>query len=325
MAVLCTVIAIICVIDKRRIFAYDESNNHTGKRWDYLYRYEGRMCIDVLVLGNSHAYTGLLPEEMSRRLGKTCFILASQGNYLTDAYYMLKEALEVSLPELVVIETYLIREYDQKNLKAGDLICQIQSFDARRSRWQKFYSTFELFSFENAPYAWSSTLRNHSYIFDNVDQLRYNFAHPHPPKYPNELYLGRYIRFLTGIEQDILERYDNEGAPVDGREMTVSTDAFKAMEKISYLCKEKGIKVMFLTLPMYKDHVGNYAEWKRNLSGLIGRYDYPWLDLQYDYNDEIFGPECFENTYRKNQHMTATGALRASALVSEYIESMLLI
>lgn len=65
--------------------------------------------------------------------------------------------------------------------------------------------------------------------------------------------------------------------------------------------------------------------WKRNLSELIERYDYPWLDLQYNYNAEIFGPECFENTYRKNQHMTATGALRASALVSEYIESMLLI
>ena len=319
MTVLCTVIIIVCIIDKRRVFAYDESNNHTAKRWDYLYRYENKVPIDVMILGNSHAYTGLLPEDMSHSLGKTCFILASQGNFLTDAYYMLKEALEISSPKILIIETYLIREYRQKEMTAGDLTCQIQSFEARRNKYHKFNSTFKLFSLDNATYAWSSTLRNHSYIFDNTKQLKYNLMHPYPPKYPNDLYLGRYVRFLSGIEQPVLDRYKKEGAPVDGTEMTVSPDAFTAMEMISALCEEKGIKIMFLTLPMYKEHICNYSAWKRNLSELIEKYDYPWLDLQYNYNDDVFGPECFENTYRKNQHMTATGARRASGILSEYI------
>lgn len=276
-----------------------------------------------MVLGNSHAYTGLLPEDMSHRLGKTCFILASQGNFLTDAYYMLKEALEISSPKILIIETYLIREYSQKEMTDGDLTCQIQSFEARRNKYHKISSTFELFSLDNAPYAWSPTLRNHSYIFDNTKQLKYNLTHPYPPKYPNDLYLGRYVRFLSGIEQTVLDRYKEEGAPVDGADMTVSPDAFAAMEMISALCEEKGIKVMFLTLPMYKDHVSNYSAWKRNLSELIEKYDYPWLDLQYNYNDDVFGPECFENTYRKNQHMTATGAKRASGILAEYINKYL--
>lgn len=323
LAVLCTVIIIVCIIDRRRVFAYDESNNHTGKRWEYLYRYENKFPIDVMVLGNSHAYTGLLPEDMSHRLGKTCFILASQGNFLTDAYYMLKEALEISSPKILIIETYLIREYSQKEMTDGDLTCQIQSFEARRNKYHKISSTFELFSLDNAPYAWSPTLRNHSYIFDNTKQLKYNLTHPYPPKYPNDLYLGRYVRFLSGIEQTVLDRYKEEGAPVDGADMTVSPDAFAAMEMISALCEEKGIKVMFLTLPMYKDHVSNYSAWKRNLSELIEKYDYPWLDLQYNYNDDVFGPECFENTYRKNQHMTATGAKRASGILAEYINKYL--
>lgn len=321
--VLCTVIVIVSLIDKRRVFAYDESNNHTAKRWEYLYRYENKFPIDVMILGNSHAYTGLLPENMSQQLGKNCFILASQGNFLTDAYYMLKEALEITSPELLVIETYLIREYNQKTLKAGDLTCQIQSFEARRNKWQKFVSTMDLFSIENAPYAWSPTLRNHSYLFDNIDQLKYNLQHPDPPQYPKDIYLGRYVRFLSGIEQPVLERYQKEGAPVDGAEMTVSQDAFIAMDMISALCEEKGIKIMFLTLPMYKDHISNYSAWKMNLSELIEKYDYPWLDLQYNYNEDVFGPECFENTYKKNQHMTAIGARNASAILSEYILELL--
>ena len=105
--------------------------------------------------------------------------------------------------------------------------------------------------------------------------------------------------------------------------MTVSQDAFIAMDMISALCEEKGIKIMFLTLPMYKDHISNYSAWKMNLSELIEKYDYPWLDLQYNYNEDVFGPECFENTYKKNQHMTAIGARNASAILSEYILELL--
>ena len=105
--------------------------------------------------------------------------------------------------------------------------------------------------------------------------------------------------------------------------MSVSPDAFEAMDKISDLCSKKNVKVMFLTLPMYKDHVCNYDVWRGNLLSLIERYNYPWLDLQHAYNDKLFGPECFENTYRKNQHMTVLGAQRASLLVSEYIKGML--
>jgi len=318
-AVVLSVIAVIAVLDSRRVFAYDESNNHVGRRWTALYRLSRKQPVDVFVLGNSHAYTGLLPKELSCALGKTCFVLASQGNYLTDAYYMLKEALEVTKPKLVVVETYLIRNYTQKDFKGGDLTCQIQSFEARRNVWQKLQSTFSLFSIDNAPYAWSGTLRNHSYVFDNVKQLKHNLKHPEAPRMGGGLYLGRFVRFTSGLERKVLARYAEEGAPVDGKDMTVSEDAYGAMEDIVSLCKKKGVDIMFLTLPMYKDHVCNYDVWRSNLSRLIGRYDYPWLDMQYDYDHEMFGPECFENTYASNQHMTFTGAQVCTYKLADYI------
>ena len=95
----------------------------------------------------------------------------------------------------------------------------------------------------------------------------------------------------------------------------------KSYHSVGITTKNKG--EMFLTLPMYKDHISNYSAWKMNLSELIEKYDYPWLDLQYNYNEDVFGPECFENTYKKNQHMTAIGARNASAILSEYILELL--
>lgn len=319
LCIVLTVFALIFAVDVYGVFDYDQSNNHTGKRWSYLYRQRKSVPPDILILGNSHAYTGILPKEMSCALGSTCFVLASQGNFLTDAYHMLDEALEIVHPKLLIIETYLIREYDQKNLKNGDLTCQIQSFEARGNVWKKICSAPSLFMPDNIPYAWSPTLRNHSYIFENRRQLAVNLKSSGQEKWNDRLYLGRYVRFQSGLEQDVLERYEKEGAPVDGTSMTVSEDAFKAMEKIDRLCRRKGVDVMFLTIPMYKEHVSSYDVWKSNVAELVERYPYPWLDLQEDYDDELFDKDCFENTYRQNQHLTAQGALVCTYKLADHI------
>lgn len=311
--------ALVALLDARRVFAQEEGNNHTGKRWYYLYKYakQKKNAIDVLVLGNSHAYTGLLPEVLSKELGQRCFILASQGNRITDSYYMLEEALTVCKPKLLVIETYTIRDYRQRRLSGIDLNCQFQSFENRRNTWLKLKSTPFLFSVENAPYAWSQTLRNHSYLFDDPALVAYNWKHPAPPVYRDKEYLGRFIRFTSGLEEPTLERYRREGPPEDGAAMTVGADAEHSVRKILALCRKKGIKVMFLTIPMYHGHIAHPEALHANLAPVIGNY--PWLDLQNPAYNDFFTPDCFENTYNANQHQTSTGAYKTSVLLARFI------
>lgn len=310
---------VVALLDARRVFAQEEGNNHTGKRWYYLYKYakQKKNAIDVLVLGNSHAYTGLLPEVLSKELGRRCFILASQGNRITDSYYMLEEALTVCKPKLLVIETYTIRNYRQRQLSGIDLSCQFQSFENRRNTWLKLKSTPFLFSVDNAPYAWSQTLRNHSYLFDNPSLVSYNWKHPVPPAYRDKEYLGRFVRFTTGLEEPTLERYRREGPPEDGAAMTVGADAERSVQKILALCRKKGIKVMFLTIPMYHGHIAHPEALHANLAPVIGNY--PWLDLQAPVYNDFFTPDCFENTYNANQHQTSTGAYKTSLLLARFI------
>ncbi len=320
LAVIVATIAIIVACDARRVFAADESNNHVGKKWYYLYLYaKQHKPIDILIIGNSHAYTGVLPERFKEQLNARCFVLAAPGVQMDDCSYMLEEALSIIRPQLVILETYPINGYVQKELNNQDLSDQFASFANRRNVRLKLASMFKLFRLDDIPFAWSATLRNHDIIFDNRLLLKYNRAHPSAPQYdPRQEYLGRFARFQTGLTEATLQRYKTEGAPVDGSTIKPGPDAMKATKRMVKMCRDRNIPVLFYTIPMYKEHVTNAERWHENLTPAVGNHY--WLDLQL-FSDN-FGPECFEDTYQGNQHMSIPGADQATRVLIEFINQI---
>lgn len=312
-------IAVIVCCDKRRVFVADEENNHIGKKWHYLYQYaQQKKPVDILVIGNSHAYTGLRPELVKEMTNLNCFILAAPGVFQDDCSYMLEEALSILKPRLVVLETYPINEYVQKELPPSQLSEQFKSFENRRNVHLKLKSMFRLFRPEDFPYAWSSTLRNHDILFDNYVLLKYNLKHPNSPEYdPEEDYWGRFISFTSGLSEETLAHYKTNGPSVDGSKIWPGPDAIYATERMMKMCQERKIPVMFLTVPMYHEHVRNAGLWHEHLKLLIG--DTPWLDLQLPIYNSYFEPDCFEDTYKENQHQTAHGANSTSILLSRFL------
>lgn len=314
-------VTIIACCDFRRVFASDELNNHIGKKWYYLYKYaREKKPVDILVIGNSHAYTGLRPEVIKDMTGLNCFIMAAPGVYQDDCSYMLEEALSIVKPRLVVLETYPIHSYVQKDLSSAQLSEQFKSFSNRRNLSLKLKSMFHLFRLETIPYAWSSTLRNHDILFDDYQLLQYNLKHPKAPEYdPSEDYWGRFISFTSGLTEQTLKRYEQDGPSVDGSRIIPGPDAIKATNRMLEMCKKNNILVMFLTIPMYHEHVSNADQWHNHLKPLVG--DYRWLDMQRPIYDSLFGPECFEDTYKENQHQTSRGAAVSSIIFSKFIQA----
>lgn len=319
LAALAVVLVAVYFCDRRRVFASEEQNNHIGKKWHYLYQYAAeKKPVDMLIIGNSHAYTGILPEIIGDELGMRCFILAAPGVTMDECSYMLEEALQITSPKVVVLETYPINGYVQKELDGQMLSDQYASFDSRQNRKIKLASSWKLFSLDHWPMAWSSTLRNHDILFDNRSLLENNLKNPQGPRYdPKEEYLGRYTRFVRGLSEQTLEQYGAEGAVVDGSAIQPGPDAIRATRRMVEMCQRKGIAVMFLTIPMYHGHVRNAELWHGNLKPLLGNI--PWLDLQLPRYDQVFGPECFENTNKANQHLTVEGARRTTLLLSDFI------
>lgn len=323
--VACILLSILLYTESKGYFNPDNKNNHTLRKWNTYYEFTEDNPIDILLLGNSHLYTGINPKNLSTALGCNSFIIASPGTFVIDHYYSLLEALEISTPKLVVVETFGLRGIEPHEFEDGDLSDQFKSFMARKDISVKLSSTPNIFSIGNYPYAWFNSLRNHSYLYTNYDQIEKNIALNKEPENQNKkLYLGRYVRFQTGIEDSTLAKYKNEGAPVNGSEYETNEVLDEYTQKIIDVCEENDIELIFLTLPMFKQHVSHYDTWKSRLDSVItdpySSDDY-WLDLQDRDGYMGFGRHSFENTYRENQHMTYRGSLLATYKLVNFIQN----
>lgn len=303
------VVSIVGITDKKGYFISDysktEYKNRVYRRWNSFYQFTEKDTVDVLLVGNSHLYSGVDALNLSCALGCNCMVLAAPGVGIIDAYYTLEEAFSRTKPKVVIIETYGIS--DKKDKSTKDPQSLNLSFDARHNFFLKMRSTFHLFDIENWLPSWSSTLRNHSMIFSDKEDVRPKKSLRN--RHEHELYLGRYAQYTTGISDSVMNRYQFEGAPVDGANRLISKSSAMYVQKIVKLCHKYGAKPVFITIPMYSKHVKNYQTLRNHLAEVIEPTGAYWKDYQQQYDTILFDRNCFQDTYDENQHMTYYGSI----------------
>ena len=129
--------AAIACVDFSGMFNPDMVNFHEKIQWDAFYDFTKTNDVDVLLVGNSHLYTGINPNHLSCALGANSFILASPGTTIMDSYHALKEGLTRCDPKVVVVETYGISSKNIRELTGGELTSQFRSFSSRKNIWKK--------------------------------------------------------------------------------------------------------------------------------------------------------------------------------------------
>ena len=314
------VVALVVYTDKKGYFEPDQSNEHPARKWNSFYEFTTKDTVDVVLVGNSHCFSGINPKNLSAALGVNCFVLASPATTIMDSYFCLEEAFERTNPKVAIIETYGISNTVNHSLSANGLSEQFRSYNARKNKRLKLASMPELFAFEYYVPAWSKSIRNHDFIFRDRQQLETNIKLSKRQKTKDDkLYLGRFVRFTTGIEDSTMMKYDSLGAPVDGALRKVNEENDKYVNKIVELCKQHNVIPVFVTIPMYYRHVERYEDWKRTIDSVITPTGAAWLDLQKPYDTLVFDKDCFENTYQQNQHMTYEGSLRGAYKVAHFL------
>lgn len=317
------VIGCVWFTDTKGYFNPDYTNDHTRRKWNSFYKFTRNNPVDLVLAGNSHLYTGINPENLSTALGANCFILASPGTTMTDIYYSLKEAIAVKKPKIAVVETFGINDYASHELEYGALFDQYKSFSARKNTMQKLLSTPVLFNSRYYLAAWSNTIRNHNFIFSDQEQIQKNIRlNTVKEKEQPGLYLGRYIRFTSGLEEATLAKYDSITG-LDGDKFKVSDEAREFVEKTVRLCEENQVKLVFLTLPMYYRHFKNADAYIARISEALEPYRPMWENQQKPYDYKAFTPDCFENTVSENQHMTYYGSLVSTYKLVSFIDEHL--
>lgn len=163
----------IAWVDSTGLFqAPPDDNPHIEKRWSSLHSLaEEGTNVDLLVLGNSHAYTGINPKHLSAELGMTAMVMANNSMSWADSYWTLKAALAHCKPQVVVVETYGLDEYAPGQRGLTHLVNQIRAFKARRSPLLQLQSAPDLFTLEELGLGLSPTVRNHHYVWESPDIL----------------------------------------------------------------------------------------------------------------------------------------------------------
>ena len=67
--------------------------------------------IDALVLGDSDSMTSISPMELWKSIGATSYVCGQSGQRISEAYYMLKHALDYQSPQIVLLETNMLFRY----------------------------------------------------------------------------------------------------------------------------------------------------------------------------------------------------------------------
>lgn len=307
----------------RNSFFDTRNSDHNEQRWISLESLQDSVNVDLLVLGNSHAYTGVNPKQLSAATGMTSFVLANNGIIMRDAYWNLKSALELCSPQLILVETTLLNGKATKTKDSATLVSSIKSINARSRRGSKLKSCLDLLSFDNLIYAWSPTLLNHHLLLEKPETVQKNILMGKYEVEPSKqkLFLGQHARFTQGLSIEDLALYDSLGPPITSDLLNISDENIEYTQRIIELAESVDAKVAFVALPMFKEHfaAGLDSVRTRQIADLLIPHSAPFLNLQRPPMSEV--PEFFQATMHHNQHMTLRGSMVATKLISDWIDN----
>lgn len=87
------------------------------KNFDGIYNFEKFYqlednCVDVLVLGSSHAFDTFNTGYLYENYGIAAYVLGGSAQPIWNTYYYLEEALETQKPKMIVLEAYSLARWD---------------------------------------------------------------------------------------------------------------------------------------------------------------------------------------------------------------------
>ena len=133
---------------------YDDSNVCTV--WEDINSGNGP---DVLILGNSNAYTSFVPDIIEESTGLSCGVLGSSGENMFLTVENLKSALHHYTPEVVVLEAYAITTAFHPERRAEMQFAMLNGIEGMDSIKDRFCATYRTLGLDDTPFAVSQLFR----------------------------------------------------------------------------------------------------------------------------------------------------------------------
>lgn len=282
------------------------------RNWKAFYA-QDENSIDLLIVGSSHAYSSF-NIDMFSETGERAYILASNSQTVTQAYYNVQEALRYQKPNKIILEAFSFNEnsnWQNDEYETYDKDWKKESnIDGMHFGWVKVEAILNQYNWKNWPYAFFRICRSH-HNWKNANQIQTNYhftrvrAKVWNPFRPNK----------TQMSQETVYKYQK--MKKDETDFVISDVNIEHFHKLAELCREKDIRLIVVMAPMYDGYIDkiNYESQYEAILSLANEESVEYIDCNYAYDEIGMKSSDFEDAYSSIHHMNEQGAEKVSRYI----------
>lgn len=256
---------------------------------------------DVLFVGSSVVYSAVNPIVLWDRYGMASFDRSTSSQPTWTSYYLIKDAIESTKPELIVLDVSFMRYEDDYAEEPSNR----KAFDGMRISRTKF-EAIEAAKYEEEKaidYA-VPLFRFHSrWQYLKGEDWKYLYYKP-TVSYNGYLYSDAVDPALGDISADGLF------------EVRMTNRNAEYLEKTIQLCQDNGIQLLLFKTPSYQ------PKWDEgfdtDIRFIADKYGVTYID--FDTETQNIGIDYTTDTPDKGGHLNACGAEKFSAYLGAYIK-----
>ena len=252
---------------------------------------------DVIFIGDCEVYEGFVPATLFEEYGITSFVRGSSQQTVWQSYHILEETLEKETPKAVVFNVLALHygETPQESISRmslEDMEWSKHKLDAIRASMTDEESLLSYFL---------PILRYHS-RWSELDGEDFKHAFD---KHTDITHQG----YLMQTHIDPVDTSDNR-TPEPTLE-ALPERAIEYLDKMTVLCKEKGVELILVKAPTNSIRYYWYPEWDAEMVDYAAENGLAYYSMIG--KDEEIGLDWSTDTYDKGLHLNVYGAERVTS------------
>jgi hypothetical protein len=270
-----------------------------------------RDSIDVLFLGASSFYRGIIPLQMWENNGFTGFVRAVGGQTPMISYYYLEETLKYQKPAVLALDAVsLFTELDiVVDEKEGQSRTPIDSMRLSPVKIRLIHDIVSMSEEQTVASYLFPLLRYHS-RWDELGRIDFEYNRENTID-SNKGYFG------VGLDTIVVD-YPKDFMQPTEIVADFSQDSLKYYEKIIQLCQENNIAVVLVTMPRV-----TIWDYSRHLAvqQLADAKDVQFVDYCLGENLEAIDLDVAVD-FRDEHHLNTLGARKVTRHLGDYLQEM---
>lgn len=260
--------------------------------------------LDVLFMGNSDMYRGIIPIELYDNYGIASYAITSPGQRMWTGYYVLEDALKHQKPKVIFYNVDSIGSTDPSAESNYRKAFDNMKWSTTKIKAILFDDAFEFSLMKKVAFVFP-VLRFHDRLSDLTKEdftLSYG-THPFE-------YKGYDLTVKTNGHSDGQSYMENKG-----EEFVIPDKTLKYLDMFVEKCKSEGITLVLTEVP-------SSESWSYAKSETLAKYakekGVTFLDLN-KHNDEI-KIDWKTDTPDKGDHLNIYGAEKVTKFIGKYLD-----